>query len=204
MGVPFFGWAAKKLFGTRNQRQVGRFLDKVNSVNEREDAARRLTDSELRAKTIEFRKRIAEGEDGYGLIPEIFAIAREAMDRAVGIRNIFNPESGFDPDTLPEDARRLFDETLATMNATEAAPPEGDLLGSEAPIPAWLFIDIPNRIYEAVRELHPMSRPPFRACKLRTHAGSPRQEAPGRGEARPRGPRTLRQSPETSNPTTNR
>ena len=163
MGVPFFGWAAKKLFGTRNQRQVGRFLDKVNSVNEREDAARRLTDAELRAKTIEFRKRIAEGEDGYGLIPEIFAIAREAMDRAVGIRNIFNPESGFDPDTLPEDARRLFDETLATMNATEAAPPEGDLLGSEAPIPAWLFIDIPNRIYEAVRELHPVSRPPFRA-----------------------------------------
>ena len=162
-GVPFFSWAAKKIFGTRNQRQVNRYLDKAAMVNEGEEATRLLTDAELRARTAEFRDRIAEGEAGYDLIPEIFAVAREAMDRAVGIRNIFNPESGFDPDTLPEDARRLFDETKATMDATEPAAPEGDFRGAEEPVPSWQFVDIPNRIYEAVRELHPQSRPPFRA-----------------------------------------
>ncbi|MEE2972807.1 MAG: hypothetical protein VX672_06760, partial [Planctomycetota bacterium] len=163
MGVPFFGWAAKKLFGTRNQRQVNRYLDKVSSVNEGEEAIRQLTDAELRAKTDEFRQRIADGERGYDLIPEIFAVAREAMDRAVGIRNVFNPEAGFDPETLPEDARALFEETRAKMEATEPAAPEGDFLGSEEPVPSWKFVDIPNRVYEAVRELHPQSRPPFRA-----------------------------------------
>ena len=108
MGVPFFGWAANKLFGTRNQRQVNRYLEKVGQVNSREDDARRLTDAELRAKTTEFRERIAAGERGYDIIPEIFAVAREAMDRAVGIRNIFNPEHGFDPSRLPDDARALY------------------------------------------------------------------------------------------------
>ena len=162
-GVPFFSWAAKKIFGTRNQRQVNRYLDKSALVNEGEEAVRLLTDAQLRAKTSEFRDRITAGEAGYDLIPEIFAVAREAMDRAVGIRNIFNPESGFDPDTLPDDARRLYDETKATMDATEPAAPEGDFLGAEDAVPSWLFVDIPNRIYEAVRELHPQSRPPFRA-----------------------------------------
>ena len=163
MGVPFFGWAAKKLFGTRNQRQVNRYLEKVGQVNSREDDARRLTDAELRAKTTEFRERIAAGERGYDIIPEIFAVAREAMDRAVGIRNIFNPEHGFDPSRLPDDARALYEETKATIDATDAAAPEGDFLGNEQPVPSWVFVDIPNRLYEAVRELYPESRPPFRA-----------------------------------------
>ena len=163
MGVPFFGWAAKKLFGTRNQRQVNRYLDKVSSVNEREDETRLLTDAELKAKTAAFRERIEAGEEGYEIIPEIFAVAREAMDRAVGIRNIFNPEAGFDVETLPEDVRTLYHETKAAMDAAPPLPPEGEVLGAEEAVPGWMYVDIPNRIYEAVRELHPMSRPPFRA-----------------------------------------
>ncbi len=163
MGVPIFGWAAKKIFGTRNQRQVTRYLDKADLVNQNEKETRLLTDAELRAKTAVFRERIEAGEEGYEIIPEIFAVAREAMDRAVGIRNIFNPELDFDPATLPADAQSLYAETRAIMDATAPADPEGDFLGSEQPIPSWLFVDIPNRIYEAVRELHPQSRPPFRA-----------------------------------------
>ncbi len=137
MGVPFFGWAAKRLFGTRNQRQVTRYLEKVGRVNALEDEMRVLTDTELRAKTGEFRSRIAEGgEVGYDLIPEIFAVAREAMDRAVGIRNIFNPDAGFDPNSLPEDARRLYDEVKAEIDRTDPMPPEGDLLGCEGSVPS--------------------------------------------------------------------
>lgn len=164
MGVPLFGWAAKKLFGTRNQRQVSRYLEKVGRVNALEDEMRVLTDAELRAKTDEFRSRISEGgEVAYELIPEIFAVAREAMDRAVGIRNIFNPEAGFDPDTLPADVRPLYDEVKAEMDRTDPMPPEGEFLGCEEPVPSWQFVDIPNAIYDAVRVLHPQSRPPFRA-----------------------------------------
>jgi preprotein translocase subunit SecA len=164
MGVPFFGWAAKRLFGTRNQRQVTRYLEKVGRVNALEDETRVLTDVELRAKTGEFRNRIIEGgEVGYELIPEIFAVAREAMDRAVGIRNIFNPEAGFDPAMLPEDARKLFDEVKAEIDRTEPMPPEGSFLGCEEPVPSWQFVGIPTALYDAVRVLYPESRPPFRA-----------------------------------------
>ena len=164
MGVPFFGWAARKLFGTRNQRQVSRYLEKVEKVNAFEEEMRSLSDAELRDRTAEFRRRVKEeGAVGYDLIPEAFAVAREAMDRSVGIRNIFNPEAGFDPDTLPTEARTMYDAVKAEIDRTDDAPPEGEFLGCEEPIPAWRFVEIPPDLYQAVRELHPTSRPPFRA-----------------------------------------
>ena len=163
MGVPIFGSLARKLFGTRNQRMVKRYLRVVASVGKLEAGIRPLTDTQLRAKTDEFRKRVKAGEKPFDLMPEIFAVAREAMDRAVGIRNIFNPEAGFDPTTLPADARALYDATKAQMDATPAAEPVEALLGCSHPIPGWQLVDIPPALYEAVRALHPESRPPFRA-----------------------------------------
>ena len=84
MGVPFFGPLMKKLFGSRNQRMVKRFERIVDQVNALEPSVRKLTDAELRGKTLEFRARIKKGEKAFGLMPEVFAVAREAMDRAVG------------------------------------------------------------------------------------------------------------------------
>ena len=107
MGVPIFGSLARKLFGTRNQRMVKRYLRVVASVGKLEPDIRPLTDTQLREKTESFRARLKAGEKPFDLMPEIFAVAREAMDRAIGIRNIFNPEAGFDPATLPADARAL-------------------------------------------------------------------------------------------------
>ncbi|MBL9148578.1 MAG: preprotein translocase subunit SecA [Phycisphaerae bacterium] len=153
----------KKLFGSRNQRMVKRYLRVVDQVNALDDSMRVLSDPELRAKTDEFRERIKKGEKAYGMIPEVLAVAREAMDRAVGIRNIFNPEHGFDPSRLPPAARALFDEVAATIAATPARPPEGDLRGNRGQMAAWQFVDIPPALYDAVRELYPESRPPFRA-----------------------------------------
>ena len=163
MGVPIFGPLARRIFGTRNQRMVKRYLRVVAAVNRLEPAMRPLSDAELRAKTAEFRRRIKAGAKAFDLMPEVFAVAREAMDRAVGIRSIFNPEAGFDPSALAGEARELFDRTKATIDATPAAEPVEDLLGSAAPVPAWQFVDIPPALYEAVRALHPRSRPPFRA-----------------------------------------
>ena len=163
MGVPVISSIGRKIFGTRNDRLVKRYMRLVDQVSSYETDTRVLTDEQLRAKTIEFRKRIDDGESATDLMPEVFAVAREAMDRAVGIRNIFNPIHEFDPSVLDGAARQLFDETKATIDATEPLAPEKELLGNVDPVPAWLFVDIPPALYEAIRELHPHSKPPFRA-----------------------------------------
>ncbi len=176
-GIPIIDWFVRITMGTKNQRDVKRYTRIVEAANSLEPELRRLYDAQLRAKTDEFRTRIAGGEKPYAMIPEIFAAAREAMDRAVGIRNIFNPARNadlnqdglidandrFDPSLLPADVRALYDQTVATMRATEPRAPEGDLLGNAQMIEGWQFVDIPTPIYEAVRTIYPTSRPPFRA-----------------------------------------
>ena len=84
MGIPIVGTLGKRIFGTRNERMVKRLLRIVDQVSAREVETRTLSDQQLRAKTDEFRKRIADGEKPTDMIPEVFAIAREAMDRNVG------------------------------------------------------------------------------------------------------------------------
>lgn len=164
MGVPVVGTIGRKLFGSRNDRLVKRYMKLVDQVSALEPETCVLTDQELRDKTDEFRERIATGnETETDLIPEAFAVAREAMDRSVGIRNIFDPTFEFDPSLLDNHARSLFNSTKETMDATEPHPPIDEFLGSNEPVPAWKFIDIPVELYEAVRTLHPQSKPPFRA-----------------------------------------
>ena len=163
MGVPVVSGMAKKVFGTRNERLVKRYLRIVDGVSQRESTIRAMTDEELRSQTKLFKDRVADGESAKDMIPEVFAVGREAMDRAVGIRNIFDPDGEFDPDVLDASARALFDEVQATIDSTEAATPVDDFLGCTAPVPAWKFVDIPPALYEAIRALHPMSKPPYRA-----------------------------------------
>ena len=86
MGIPVVGTVTRKVFGTRNDRLVKRYMRLVDQVSAFEDDIRRLSDAELREKTGEFLERIKGGESADGMIPEVFAVAREAMDRAVGIR----------------------------------------------------------------------------------------------------------------------
>jgi preprotein translocase subunit SecA len=163
MAFPVIGNLGRKIFGTRNERMVKRYLRIVDQVSRREDEVRKLSDNELRAKTEEFRRRINDGEKPVDLIPEVFAVAREAMDRAVGIRNIFNPANNFDPSRLPMKAREQYDRVKKEIDATASREPSGDLLGNNGPVASWQFVDIPAELYEAVRELYPQSKPPFRA-----------------------------------------
>ena len=163
MGVPIVGPAMRKIFGTRNERMVKRYLRVVEQVNTFESGIVGLTDAEIRGRTEVFGKRIADGAVPTDILPEVFALAREAMDRNVGIRNIFDPDGDFDPSVLPDDARTLYEQVRAEIDRTPAAEPEGDFLGAEKPVPSWLFVDIPVRLYEAVRVLHPQSKPPYRA-----------------------------------------
>ena len=163
MGVPVVSGVAKKVFGTRNERLVKRYLRIVDEVSSHEAAMRQLTDPELRSKTQEFKDRVSNGEDVNAMIPEIFAAAREGMDRSVGIRNIFDPAGDFDPAVLDDSARALYDQVKATIDATEPETKSRDFLGCTEPVPSWKFVEIPPPLYEAVRELHPVSKPPYRA-----------------------------------------
>jgi len=163
MGVPVVGAIGKKLFGSRNDRLVKRYMRLVDQVSSKEAETKILSDQQLKAKTAEFRTRVEEGEKPDDLIPEVFAIAREAMDRSVGIRNIFNPIHEFDPSLLSGTARTMFDETKALIDSTEDRKPDIELLGCIEPVPAWQFVDIPIELYDAIRELYPDSKPPFRA-----------------------------------------
>lgn len=163
MGIPVVSAVMRAVFGTRNERMVKRYLRVVDEVNSYEDQIRRLSDQELRDRTEPMRKRLDKGANPTEILPEAFAVAREVMDRNVGMRNIFNPQHGFDPSVLPDDARRLYQQVADEIKRTEPAEPTGTFLGSREPVPAWLFVDIPASLFEAVRELYPESRPPFRA-----------------------------------------
>lgn len=77
----------KKLFGSKNEREVKRMLKTVQLVNAFEEQTVALSDEQLRAKTEEFKARIAKGETLDKLLPEAFAVAREAGKRVMGMRH---------------------------------------------------------------------------------------------------------------------
>ena len=163
MPIPVLDFFIRKTFGTHNQRMVRRYLRIVDKVNDLESTFSVMTDPQLREMTDVFRARVSKGERPYDMIPEIFGCAREAMDRAVGLRNTFNPLLGFDPSQLPEPARQLFLETQALMQATAPRQPTAELRGCHSELAGWQLIDIPPAVYQAIRDVLPESRPPFRA-----------------------------------------
>lgn len=83
MFAPLF----KKLFGSKNEREVKRMLKAVQSVNVLEEQMIALSDEQLRGKTEEFKGRLAKGETLDKLLPEAFAVAREAGKRVMGMRH---------------------------------------------------------------------------------------------------------------------
>lgn len=77
----------KKVFGSRNDRLVKQYLQKVKAINALEPAMEQLSDSELTAKTAEFKSRFEKGETLDKLLPEAFAVVREASKRVMGMRH---------------------------------------------------------------------------------------------------------------------
>tara|TARA_Y100000590_G_scaffold305773_1_gene344908 strand:- start:1863 stop:4550 length:2688 start_codon:yes stop_codon:yes gene_type:complete len=74
------------IFGSRNQRILNRLSKKVSSINKLEKEMQSLSDSELSAKTEEFRKRLKDGESLDNLLIEAFAVVREVSVRTLGMR----------------------------------------------------------------------------------------------------------------------
>ena len=78
---------SKKLFGTVNERIVKAHAAQISAINDLERSLEALSDDELRAKTAEYRKRVADGETLEDLLVEAFAITREAAKRTLGQRH---------------------------------------------------------------------------------------------------------------------
>ncbi|WP_257284109.1 preprotein translocase subunit SecA [Endozoicomonas sp. SESOKO1] len=82
-----FASLIKKVIGSRNDRQLKRMGKIVKSINALEESLAALSDVELKAKTEEFRDRFNQGETLDDLLPEAFAVVREAGKRVMGMRH---------------------------------------------------------------------------------------------------------------------
>src|SRR5688572_18875689 len=76
-----------KVFGTANDRELKRLRPLVAEINAREPEVQKLSDEQLREKTAEFRQRLANGETLEDLLPEAFAVVREAGRRTLNMRH---------------------------------------------------------------------------------------------------------------------
>ena len=143
------GKVLTKIFGSRNERLLKRYRKIVEEINSFEAKVVALTDEQLAARTAELREGLtAKKLRSADVMPEALAIIREAMDRHIGVREVFNPEQHFDPDKFDDELLKAYDEVQQRMIATGES---------------YLTVPIPHTIYAAVRKLYPDSRPPFRA-----------------------------------------
>jgi len=111
-----------RIFGSRNQRLVRQYSKSVKSINSLEEGLQALDDEALKAKTPEFKKRYADGETLEQLLPEAFAVAREASVRTMHMR--------------PFDVQLIGGMVLHDGNIAEMRTGEGKTLMST--LPAYL------------------------------------------------------------------
>lgn len=78
---------AKKIFGSRNDRLLKHYRKIVAKINSLEAETKALSDEQLQAKTAEFKHRLANGETLDDILPEAFAVCREASVRVLGMRH---------------------------------------------------------------------------------------------------------------------
>ena len=111
-----------RIFGSRNQRLVRQYSKIVTAINALEEGTQALSDEALKARTTEFQKRYANGETLQRLLPEVFAVAREAAVRTMQMR--------------PFDVQLIGGMVLHDGNIAEMRTGEGKTLMST--LPAYL------------------------------------------------------------------
>ncbi|MEK6732333.1 MAG: preprotein translocase subunit SecA, partial [Candidatus Omnitrophota bacterium] len=82
-----FGWVLSKIIGTQNEREIKRLKPLVEKINSFEPEVQKLSDAQLRLKTDEFRKRLANGEALDDILPEAFSVVRETAKRTIRMRH---------------------------------------------------------------------------------------------------------------------
>jgi preprotein translocase subunit SecA len=111
-----------RIFGSRNQRLLRQYGRTVKKINALEESVQALDDAGLRARTDEFKRRVADGETLEQLLPEAFAVMREAAYRTLGMR--------------PFDVQLVGGMVLHDGNIAEMRTGEGKTL--VATLPAYL------------------------------------------------------------------
>lgn len=76
-----------KIFGSYSEREVKRIIPIVDKIDAMDGDMQKLTDDELKAKTDEFKKRLVDGETLDDILPEAFAVVREASSRTIGLKH---------------------------------------------------------------------------------------------------------------------
>ena len=77
----------RKIFGSRNERQLKRMSRVIARINDLEAGVQALSDEQLKSRTAEFRQRLADGATLDDLLPEAFATVRETSQRVLGMRH---------------------------------------------------------------------------------------------------------------------
>ena len=134
-----------KIFGSRNDRTVRDLRFHAEHISKVGEAIALLDDEQLRGKTAEFKKRLSEKESLEDILPEAFAVMREVADRRLGAWHTFEKEHAFDSSALKK-THRIYNQTLARL--LDGANPTD--------------IDLPATFYQEIREIYPLSKPPFR------------------------------------------
>ena len=111
-----------RILGSRNQRLVKQYSKNVRKITELEEGLQALSDQDLAGKTAEFKQRVSDGESLDQLLPEAFAVAREASTRTLGLR--------------PFDVQLIGGMVLHDGNIAEMRTGEGKTL--VATLPAYL------------------------------------------------------------------
>jgi len=110
----------QKIFGDQNEKELKKLQPLVAKINDLESAITALSDEELKAKTEDFKKRFAEGSSLDDLLPEAFAVVREAAKRVLGER--------------PYDVQLIGGISLHQGKISEMKTGEGKTLASTLPI----------------------------------------------------------------------
>lgn len=77
----------EKLFGTYSEREVKKLQSIADKIEALDESMQKLTNEELQAKTLEFKERIKNGESLDSILPEAFAVCREASSRVLGMKH---------------------------------------------------------------------------------------------------------------------
>ena len=82
-----FSQLATRLFGSKNAREIKRMQKLVDRINQFGESVSELSDEALKAKTDEFREKLNNGVELEDILPEAFAVVREASERVLGLRH---------------------------------------------------------------------------------------------------------------------
>jgi len=163
-----------KMFGTPHARKVKRLQPTLHAISAKSLEFQKLNDTDLAAKSEEFKERLAKGQTMEDIKVEAFAVCQEACDRRLGIFNVFDPQYGFDFSKLSEPRQR----------EAEAAK---ELLSNGTH--EW-EVHLSAEFYAEVRAMYPESVKPFRMMPfpvqiiggLILHEGSIAEMATGEGK----------------------